>query len=89
MPEDFDENEWEFGEKGFFQNSLLMIDGEKYQIIFFDRHRVLQEMEDELKSSQVFLERNLVVVNSITRKNMELAVEKIMSDGRYLYLASD
>ena len=75
--------------KGFFQNSILMIDGEEYQIIFFDRHRVLQEMEDELKSSQVFLEKNLVVVNSITRKNMELAVEKIMNDGRYLSLAPD
>lgn len=75
--------------KGFFQNSILMIDGKKYQIIFFDKYRVLQEMEDELKSSQVFLEKNLVVVNSITRKNMELAVEKIMSDGRYLSLAPD
>lgn len=89
LPEDFDENEWEFEKKGFYENSLLIIEEKKYQILFFDKQRLAQEIEDELNSSNAFLEKNLVVINSVTRKNMELAVEKIMSDGRYLSLMSE
>ena len=48
---------------------------------FYDAARISQEIEGELGNRGVFFEPNLVIVRSLTKAEMELAVEQLMRSG--------
>jgi len=78
FPEDFRDYEWEVEAKGYFSEAKLSASGKNYRLNFFDRVRLRQEIEDELGQGRVFFEPNLVVVNSVTRAEMERAAEVLV-----------
>ena len=78
LPCEFDDYEWEVKAKGFFSEARLSVSGKRYRLTFYDPVRLSQEIEDELKRGELFFELNLVIVSSVTRSDMERAVESLM-----------
>jgi hypothetical protein len=73
LPADFAEHEWEAEAKGWISEARLTVSGKQYRLHFFDPARLGQEIQDELECGRVFFEPNLVVVQSVTKANMERA----------------
>ncbi|MGY3449863.1 hypothetical protein [Bradyrhizobium sp. USDA 4353] len=81
FPPDFADYEWEVTVKGHFSQAKLVVDGRSYSLSFFDPARLAQEIQDELSRGEIFLEPNLVVISSLTRVEIERAVELLMTRG--------
>ena len=88
LPADFMDYEWEVEAKGWFEAHLIASD-RKYRLRFYDRVRLGQEIDDKLGRGSVFFEPNLVVVESVTRVNMEKAVESLAKMGRLASLVAE
>ena len=73
LPPDFAGYEREVEAKGWFSEARIIVSGKRYRINFYDPVRLGQSIEDELKRDRAFFEPNLVVVQSVTRANMERA----------------
>jgi hypothetical protein len=86
LPHDFPEYESEVVSKGWFSGARLTVSGKQYHLRFFEPVRLAQEIEDELKRGGVFFEPNLMIIESVTRKNMERAVALLMTSGRVVEL---
>src|SRR6266545_3044392 len=84
FPEGFNDFAWEVESKGWLQGAIVVIAGRRYRVIFYDPTRLAQDIESELEESAVFLERNLIVVSSLTRAHMEAAIEVVARTGRYM-----
>jgi len=82
FPEGFDDYAWEVQAKGWFADAMLLSLGRQYRINFYDPVRLGQEIESEHKRGGVFFEQNLVVVQSVTRPNMEKAMNFLMESGQ-------
>jgi len=82
FPKDFDEHESEVTAKGWFGNARLISSGRQYRLIFYDPVRLGQTIEDDLQSECVFFEPNLIIVRSVTRSDMEKAVEFLVGSGQ-------
>ena len=89
LPSDFDDYEWEVKAKGFFSEARLSVSGKRYRLTFYDPVRLSQEIEDELKRGELFFESNLVIVSSVTRSDMERAVESLMKSGQDAFLIAE
>ncbi len=89
FPKDFHEYEWEVKAKGFFSEARLSSSGRQYRLNFYDPVRLRQEVESELQRGNVFFEPNLVVVNSVTRADMERAVEVLVQSGMESFLIAE
>jgi len=82
LPEDFEDYEWEVKAKGYFSESRMMFSGKDYRLNFYDVVRLRQEIESDLQRGGVFFEPNLVVVESVTRADMQRAVALLVQSGR-------
>ena len=82
LPADFDEYEWEVKSKGWFAEARLNVSGKRYRLNFYDPVRLGQEVDDELQRGRVFFEPNLVIVQSVTRSEMEKAAELMTQSGQ-------
>lgn len=89
LPGDFHEYEWEVKAKGFFSEARLSVSGKQYRLNFYDHVRLRQEIESELQRRSAFFEPNLVVVNSVTRSDMERAAEVLVQSAREVYLIAE
>ena len=83
LPDDFDSYAWEVESKGCFFEAVLFVNNQRYQISFYDPIRLIQEIKDDIDCTGVFLERNLVVVRSVTRANMQEAVDILMNSDQH------
>jgi hypothetical protein len=88
-PTDFDNYEWEVKAKGFFSEAGLLVSGRRYRLNFYDPVRLSQEVESELQRGGVFFETNLVVINSVTRFDMERAAETLIRSGQEGFLIAE
>lgn len=59
-----------------------MIQGRRYTLTVYEPARLAQDVADALKGGAVFLERNLVVVASITPESIASAIQGIVQAGR-------
>jgi hypothetical protein len=82
LPADFDEYEWEVTSKGCFSEARITVAGRRYRLNFYDPVRLGQEIESEFRRGGMFFEPNLVVVPSVTRSDMERAVELLLKSGQ-------
>ena len=82
LPADFDEYEWEVTSKGYFSDARITVADRHYRLNFYDPVRLNQEIESEFGRGAIFFEPNLLVVQSVTRSNMERAVELLMKSGQ-------
>lgn len=81
LPEEFDDYASEVESKGWFSDARLHCQGRQYGLTFYDPVRLGQEIEGELQRGGVFFEPNLVVVQSVTRQNMEKAIDILIQSG--------
>jgi hypothetical protein len=89
FPEWFDDHAWEVESKGWFGEAKLTFTGKSYRINFYDPVRLAQEIADELERGSPFFEPNLVVVPSVTRQDMETAVQFLMQSGQLSSLVAE
>lgn len=82
LPADFADYELEVTAKGWFAGARITVSENRYCLNFYDAVRLGQELESELERGSVFFEPNLVVVRSVTRSDMERAVELLVQSGR-------
>lgn len=87
LPDDFDDYEWELVAKGCFSEARVDVGGKVYELNFYDPFRLGQEIEDALARNAVFVEKNLVVIPSVTRAEMENAADFIVRSNRLAFLA--
>lgn len=81
LPSNFLDYEWEITAKGVFSEGRLLFEDKSYRINFYDAIRLGQEIESEIARERVFFEPNIVVVESVTRANMESAVSQLVRSG--------
>jgi len=89
LPGDFDDYEWEVKAKGFYSEARLSVSGKRYRLTFYDPARLSQELEAALKRAELFFESNLVIVNSVTRSDMERAAEGLIKSGQEAFLIAE
>ena len=82
LPADFADYEWEVEAKGWFFEARVMISGKRYRLNFYDPVRLGQHVEEELQRGGAFFEPNLVIIQSVTRANMERAAALLAQSGR-------
>jgi hypothetical protein len=64
--------------KGYFCGAILDTGKDKYSIMFYDKVRLAQDIEDELISYGAFSEANIVVVPQISPDNFLIAMDYII-----------
>ena len=84
LPADFADYQWEVEAKGWFSEARLVVSGKRYRLNFYDPVRLGQTIEDGLQRDRAFFEPNLVVVQSVTRVNMERAAVLLAQSSRAL-----
>ncbi len=82
FPDDFENYAWEVEAKGWFNDVVVEVDGERFRIAFYDIARLSQDIEYELSVKAAFFEKNIVALKFVNRESIERAIEFIAaSDG--------
>lgn len=81
FPNGFDDYAWEVESKGWLQGVIVILDGKKYPITFYDPVRLSQDIDGELSAEGFFFEGNLVVLKNIDRDSTERTIGKIVETG--------
>jgi hypothetical protein len=81
-PADFDEYAWEVESKGWFSDVTISARGRSIKPAFYDPSRLEQEIADEIADQGLFSERDLIVLEKVTKANIENAIEKLASSGK-------
>jgi len=89
FPDGFADYESEVESKGWFADARLTSSGKSYRRHFYDPVRLRQEIEGELQRGNIFFEPNVVVVQSVTRRNMEKAAALLVQSGNASSLLAD
>jgi hypothetical protein len=84
LPPDFDDYAWEVEAKGYFGSAQLVDDGKCLNVIFYDPVRLQQDIESELAAGKPFFEPNVVVLMSVTKENMQAAVDTLLATAEEL-----
>lgn len=63
--------------------------GRNYRLNFYDPTGLAQEVDSEIQGGGIFFERNLVIVKSLTKSNMESAAVELVESGRIDSLVAD
>ena len=79
LPEDFDDYASDVRAKGCFSEAWITADGARYRIDFYDPVRLRQDVELTFKDGHsLFFEPNLVVIQEVTRAEMEKAANLLL-----------
>lgn len=78
FPDFFDGEEWVFESKGWII-LVLTYRNKNYELVFYDPVRLMQTINDDLHSSQYFIEQNLIVIPNVNRANIEKVVLDLVS----------
>ena len=87
FPERFDENEWEIEAKGYLLGVIVHHDGISYELNFYDPVRLQQDASVEIDLYHVFTVMNLVVIESLTRDQIEKAASVLADSGKLLHFS--
>ena len=59
-----------------------LADGERYPLVFYDAVRLQQDLQDMTKVGSPYIaESGLIVLQEVTKDNMELAVARLFEEG--------
>ncbi|MFF0298667.1 hypothetical protein ACFYST_34925 [Kitasatospora sp. NPDC004614] len=76
-----DEYDWAVQEcKGWLEVTLVRDGGSRQLVEVYDPARLAQAVADELARTGCFTARNLLVVPSVTRENIEAAISAIVEE---------
>jgi hypothetical protein len=81
LPLDFQDYAWEVESKGWFDGAVLFHLNNRYRLTFYDSVRLGQEIGEELRRQPLFIEPNLLVVESVTEAAMRKAVDYAVAAG--------
>ncbi|NNC15894.1 hypothetical protein HRD49_06725 [Corallococcus exiguus] len=82
FPPGFEDSDWEVEAKGWLPGVVAVIQGRRYTLTVYDPARLTQDVDEALNGGRVFLERNLVVVASVTRERIASGIQEIVQTGR-------
>lgn len=89
LPDDFDAYAWEVEAKGWYPDAILIFDGKRYVLNFYDAMRLAQSVEGDVSQDSLFFEPNVIVIPVVTRAAMEQATAKLVNSGRFKALAGN
>lgn len=89
LPDDFDDHAWETEAKGWFPGAVLVVDGCRYRLTFYDPVHLAQDIEEAVGKRSTFFESNLVVVPSVTRASTEGASASLAIEAKAGLLAPE
>jgi hypothetical protein len=89
LPADFADYEWEVTAKGYYPEARMTVSGKQYRLNFYDAVRLGQEIQSELERGRDFFVPNLVIVQSVTRADMERAARELALSGQAVSLAEE
>lgn len=81
FPDEYDDFALEYKAKGWVSGVVLFFEGAEYRLNIYTPERLLQDVEDELPSSLVFFESNLMIVPVVDRPSIEAAVRRLIGRG--------
>ncbi|QDV18438.1 hypothetical protein Pan153_30960 [Gimesia panareensis] len=72
----------EAADRGFWEHCHVELpNGTKHPIVFYDAVRLAQDLEEEASQGRPFLaERGMVILQDVTKQNMESAVEQLVKE---------
>lgn len=77
-PDEFDDFEWaDIEAKGWLDDVRIVREDEVFTMSVFDEIRLLQAIDVDVKRQGFFVANRLLVVPSVTRENIELAVSRM------------
>ncbi len=76
-------DDWLISSKGWFCHNFVELEnGNRYQVCFFDKGRLVQHLDDNEKIGQsFFIENALIVLSEVTVENMEKAIKEADRQG--------
>ncbi|WP_127501902.1 hypothetical protein [Actinoplanes solisilvae] len=78
FPDYLDDYEGEIESKGYLSGVSVVTSDSIFELTVYDRTRLMQEVDDELKSDRAyFAASNLVIVPAVTKTDISGAVERI------------
>lgn len=78
-PDDFDKVAWLIESKGWLQGIEVRLGEQSTELTFYDKVRLAQDIEDDLSSQGYFLERNVVVIDRVTKEAIEKVVARLVN----------
>ena len=76
--------EEEISRKGWCNAFIVVLpDKSEYELIFYDPVRLMQDIKATMERTNLFAEPGLIVIEDVTKKNMEDAVFKIWKAGYF------
>lgn len=80
-----EQDHFELEAKGWLSDvTVITNSGHKYSMCFYDPTRLAQDLEEEIKSGKsAIIEKGLVVVSKLTKKNIEAAIAQAESEGYF------
>ncbi|MBY8607589.1 hypothetical protein K7N18_22430 [Burkholderia arboris] len=73
--------EFEHEEKGFLEGVLVTSEEGDIRLNFYDAARFAQDATDGMRDNGFFYMPNVVVVESVSRRNIEAAAQRIVDGG--------
>lgn len=89
FPPGFEDYGWQIEAKGWITGVVAVIQERRYTLTIYDPVRLAQDIAGELKRGVVLLDRNLVVVATVTQESIASAIEEIVRTGRLVDLQPD
>ena len=80
LPEDFADYAWEVEAKGAFFDAVVVEEGHRASVTFYDPVRLQHDVADELVDGIAFVAPRLLVVPRLTREAMASAVDAAPRD---------
>jgi hypothetical protein len=74
FPPDFSDYAWEVESKGVFWGAAVRIDNSLIDVTFYEPTRLRQDIEADIEAGRLFTVKNLLVIEKVTIRNMQLAV---------------
>jgi len=86
-PEDFADYAWEVESKGCLFGVKAKVGSEVLEPVFYDKVRLLQDVETELERSGHFAEPVVIVLDRVTPQAIEQVIERMTAAGTLEQLA--
>ncbi len=81
FPQDFEDFEWEIQSKGYFSDIIIINNGNRYLINFYDPVRFSQDVQSRIDCIGFFSEKNVAIIPMVTKENIILCVEGLITSG--------
>ncbi len=81
-PDELDDFDWSMVEsKGWLSGVKIKVGADTIEPLFYDKARLLQDVEAELELSGYFAEPAIIVLERVTQQAIEQVIERMASAG--------